>query len=139
MKKFFAEFKTFALRGNVIDMAIGVVIGGAFSSIVTSLVNDIISPLIGLLFQNDFSALTASFGGITLAYGAFLTAVINFVIVAFTLFLVIKAINTANSIARCKKEEEPPAAPTTKTCPYCKSSIAIGASRCPHCTSVLKD
>jgi len=138
MKKFFEEFKTFALRGNVIDMAVGVVVGGAFSSIVTSLVNDIISPLIGLLFKNDFASLAAEFGGITLAYGAFLTAVINFVIVAFTLFLVVKALNGANRIMQRKKEEEAPAAPTEKTCPYCKTSIAVDATRCPHCTSVLE-
>lgn len=138
MKKFFEEFKTFALRGNVVDMAVGVVIGGAFSAIVNSLVSDIISPLIGLLFRDDFSALTAEFGGITLAYGAFLTAVINFVIVAFALFLVIKALNSANRMIRRKKEEEA-AAPTTKTCPFCKSSIAIDASRCPHCTSMIEE
>ena len=138
MKKFFEEFKTFALRGNVVDMAIGVVIGSSFSAIVTSLVNDIISPLIGLLFRDDFAALTANIGGISLAYGAFLTAVINFAIVAFSLFLVVKALNSANRMIRRKKEEAP-AAPTTKTCPYCKSSIAIEASRCPHCTSQLEN
>ena len=134
MKKLFHEFREFAMRGNVIDLAVGVVIGAAFSAIVTSLVNDIVSPLLGLLFKNDFSDLSLSFGGVTLAYGAFLTAVINFLIVALSLFALVKAVNSAKALFR-RREEEAPAAPTTKTCPYCKSEIALGATRCPHCTS----
>lgn len=134
MKKLFYEFREFAMRGNVIDLAVGVVIGAAFSAIVNSLVNDIVSPLLGLLFKNDFSDLSLSFGGVTLAYGAFLTAVINFLIVALSLFALVKAVNSAKALFR-RREEEAPAAPTTKTCPYCKSEIALGATRCPHCTS----
>ena len=134
MKKLFYEFREFAMRGNVIDLAVGVVIGAAFSAIVNSLVNDIVSPLLGLLFKNDFSDLSLSFGGVTLAYGAFLTAVINFLIVALSLFALVKAVNSAKALFR-RREEEAPAVPTTKTCPYCKSEIALAATRCPHCTS----
>lgn len=135
MKKLWKEFREFAFKGNVMDMAVGIVIGGAFTAIVTSLVGDIISPLIGLLFDNDFAGLTAKVGNVDIAYGSFITAVINFFIVALVLFAIIKAINKAKSI---KKEEPAPAeAPKTKVCPYCKSEIAIDATRCPHCTSEL--
>ena len=136
MKKLLSEFKEFALRGNVIDLAVGVIVGSAFSAIVTSLVNDIISPLLGLLFQQDFAELSVSFGGITLAYGAFITAVINFLIVTLALFAVVKAINTASRLFK-RKQEETPAEPAVKVCPFCKSEIAIDATRCPHCTSSL--
>ena len=129
MKKLLSEFKEFALRGNVIDLAVGVIVGSAFSAIVTSLVNDIISPLLGLLFQQDFAELSVSFGGITLAYGAFITAVINFLIVTLALFAVVKAINTASRLFKRKQ--------AVKVCPFCKSEIAIDATRCPHCTSSL--
>lgn len=137
MKKFLEEFKQFAMRGNVLDMAVGVVIGGAFKAIVDALVNNIISPLIGLVFNSDFSALVLTIGEVEVGYGAFLTAVLNFIIVAFTLFVIIKAANAANSLR--KKPEEAPAAPTTKKCPFCLSEIAIEATRCPHCTSLLGD
>lgn len=135
MKKFLQEFKAFAMRGNVLDLAVGVVVGGAFNTIVTSLVNDIISPLIGLFFNTDFSDLVLTVGDVNIGYGAFLTAVVNFLIVAFTLFVVIKAVNKANSL---HKKPEAPAAPTEKDCPYCFSKIPLRATRCPHCTSVLE-
>lgn len=137
MKNFFNEFKEFAMRGNVMDLAVGMIIGAAFTAIVTSLVNDILSPVIGLLVKMDFSDLAVNFGGITLKYGAFVMAVINFVIVAFALFLIVKALNKASAIG--KKHEEEEEAPTTKVCPFCKSEIDIEASRCPHCTSLLED
>ena len=130
IKKFLEEFKAFAMRGNVLDMAVGVVIGGAFTAIVTALVEDIINPLIGLFFKADFSDVVISLGGSSIKIGEFVNSVINFLIVAFVLFVVIKAVNALH-----KKPEEAPKAPTTKTCPYCQSEIAIKAVRCPHCTS----
>lgn len=138
MKSFIKEFKTFISRGNVLDMAVGVIVGGAFTAIVTSLVNDIIMPLISLLTGGfDFTALCITLGSgegaATLKYGAFISAVINFLIVAFVIFSVIKAINKMRP-----KKEEAPKAPTTKVCPYCKSEIAIEATRCPHCTSEVE-
>ena len=134
MKKFMDEFKAFISRGNVMDMAVGIIVGAAFTAIVTSLVNDIISPIIGLLVKIDFSDLVLTLLGVELRDGAFIMAVINFLIVAFALFLVIKAMNKATSFAK-KPEEE--AAPTTKECPYCKTEISIEATRCPNCTSQL--
>ncbi|MBQ1466088.1 MAG: large conductance mechanosensitive channel protein MscL [Eubacteriaceae bacterium] len=136
MKKFIQEFKEFAVKGNVMDMAVGIIIGGAFTAIVTSLVNDIISPLIGVLVKMDFNELTATILGVEVKYGAFIMAVVNFLIVALVLFSIIKAMNKASELVK-KKEEEAPEAPTTKVCPYCKSEIAIDATRCPHCTSEL--
>ena len=136
MKKFIAEFKEFINRGNVVDMAVGIMIGAAFKAIVDSLVNDIISPLIGLLFKRDFSALSLSLWGVDLKYGAFIMAILNFLIIAFVLFLIIKLMNSLRDMGK-KKVEEAPAAPTTKVCPYCKSEIAIDATRCAHCTSEL--
>lgn len=139
-KGFFAEFKKFITRGNVIDMAVGVIIGGAFTAIVTSLNKDILTPLLGLIGGTDFSHLMLVLGegeeAPILAYGNFITAVINFLITAFVIFALVKAIN---SISDHFKKKEEPAAPTTKTCPYCKSSIAIDATRCPHCTSNLEE
>ena len=134
MKKFLNEFKEFALRGNVLDLAIGVLIGGAFQGLVTSLTENIISPLIGLLGGADFSAWTLDFLGISVKYGSFITAVINFLIMAFIVFIIVKGINKLTSLGHKK---DAPAAPTTKVCPYCKSEIAIEATRCPHCTSEL--
>lgn len=140
------EFKKFAMRGNVIDLAVGVIIGAAFSKIVTSLVNDIIMPPIGLIFGDvDFSNLYINLSGTkyssfaaakeagaaTLNYGVFLNNVLDFLIVAFTIFIVIKQLN------RFKKKEEP-APITTKECEYCLSEISIKATRCPHCTSELQ-
>ena len=136
MKKFFQEFKDFAVKGNVMDMAVGIIIGGAFTAIVTSLVNDIISPLIGVLVKMDFNELTATILGVEVKYGAFIMAVVNFLIVALVLFSIIKAMNKASEMVK-KKEEEAPEAPATKVCPYCKSEIAVDATRCPHCTSEL--
>lgn len=138
MKKVLKEFKEFAFKGNVLDMAVGVVIGAAFSAIVNSLVGDIISPLIGLIFDKDFSGLTATVGNVEIAYGAFISAIINFFIVAIVLFLFIKAINSARKLTE-KEEAKEEAAPTTKVCPFCKSEIALDATRCPHCTSKLDD
>lgn len=136
MKKFLQEFKDFALRGNVMDLAIGVIIGAAFQAIINSLVKDIISPLIGLIANTDLSALQFSILDVPIRYGSFLTAVINFVIMAFAIFLLIKAMNVIASLGR-KGKEQKPEEPTTKTCPYCMSEIDIEATRCPHCTSEL--
>lgn len=135
MKSFIKEFKEFAMQGNVMNMAVGIVIGAAFTAIVNSLVNDIISPVIGLFVKVDFNDLAATVCGVDIQYGAFIMAVINFLIVAFVLFLIVKAFNKASSIGK-KQEEE--AAPTTKVCPFCKSEIAIDATRCPNCTSELE-
>lgn len=137
MKKFLNEFKQFALRGNVMDLAVGVIIGAAFQAIINSLVNDVISPLIGLIANTDLSYLVATVGDVEIRYGAFITAVINFLIMAVIIFLLVKGMNALANIGH-KKVEEAPAAPTTKICPYCKSEIAIDATRCPHCTSELE-
>ena len=140
MKKFFDEFRKFINRGSVVDMAVGIMIGAAFKAIVDSLVNDIISPIIGLLVKQDFSNLSLNVFGVSLRYGAFIMAVLNFFIIALVLFLIIRLMNSFHDLTKLVKksddtEEEPE--PTTKTCPYCKSEIAIEASRCPHCTSEL--
>ncbi len=133
MKKFLQEFKNFALRGNVMDLAIGVIIGAAFQAIINSLVKDIISPLIGLIANTDLSALQFTILDVPIRYGSFLTAVINFIIMAFAIFLLIKTMNIIASLGRKGNEEEPEV--TIKICPYCQSEIHINASRCPHCTS----
>lgn len=135
MKSFFDEFKKFILRGNVMDMAVGVIIGAAFQAIVTSLVSDIISPIIGLIANTDMSYLVWTVGDVEIRYGAFITAIINFIIMAFVIFTIVR---TINKVADSHKKPEAPAAPTTKVCPYCKSEIAIDASKCPHCTSDLE-
>ena len=138
MKKILAEFKEFINRGNVVDMAVGVMIGAAFKGIVDSLVNDIISPIIGLIAQEDFTALSVRFLGVELKYGAFLMAILNFFIIAIVLFTIVKMMNNLYKIGKKKDvAEEAPAAPTTKVCPHCCSEIAIEATRCPHCTSEL--
>ena len=141
------EFKAFAMRGNVLDMAVGIIIGGAFGKIVTSLVNDILMPPIGLILGKvDFSNLYLNLSGTsyasladakaagaaTINYGLFLNTVLDFVIVAFALFLIIRQVN------RLAAKPAPAAAPTTKECPFCYSTIPIKATRCPHCTSELK-
>ncbi len=137
MKKFLSEFKEFALRGNVMDLAIGVIIGAAFQNIVTSLTDNIISPILGLFAQTNFDNLQVNvLGDVTIKYGMFITAVINFLIMAIILFSLIKAMN---KLANLGKKEEAPAAPTTKTCPFCQMEIPIGATRCGHCTSQLED
>ena len=135
MKSFMKEFKEFISRGNVMDMAVGIIIGGAFTAIVNSLVEDIINPLLGCFVSMDFSAWKIPLvGDASLGVGNFINAIISFLIMAFILFSIIKAMNKAASIG---KKEEAPAAPTTKMCPYCKSEIAIDATKCPHCTSDL--
>ena len=136
MKKFLAEFKEFVSRGNVVDMAVGVIIGAAFKAIVDSLVADVISPLIGIIFKMDFSSLSVTVNGSEIMYGSFIMAIINFIIIAFVLFLFIKAINKMRRMAEARKPQEEEA-PTTKKCPFCQSEIDIEATRCPHCTSEL--
>ena len=140
-KGFLNEFKKFIMRGNVMDMAVGVIVGGAYTSIVTSLNKDILTPLLGIFGGTDFSNLVLVLGSgeeaPILAYGNFITAVINFLITAFVIFCLVKGMNAIGEKLK-RKEEETPAAPTTKTCPYCKSTIAIDAVRCPHCTSELE-
>jgi large conductance mechanosensitive channel len=140
------EFKEFALRGNVLDLAIAVIIGAAFGSIINSFVSDILMPPIGLLLGNtDFSNLFINLSGgryeslaaaqqagaVTINYGVFVNTVIDFVIIAFALFLIVRQVNR---LQRRKKEEEP----TTKECPYCLSTIPVGATRCPYCTAELE-
>jgi len=145
------EFKEFAVKGNVVDMAVGIIIGGAFGTIVKSLVADVIMPPIGLLLGNvDFAELflvlksgstpgpymtiaeAQAAGAVTINYGLFLNSVVSFVIVAFAVFMLIRAIN------RLKREQEAPAAePTTRDCPYCYTTISLKATRCPQCTSEL--
>ena len=130
---FVSEFKEFISRGNVMDMAVGVVVGGAFSSIVTALVDNVIGPVIGMIMGGiDFSALSIKVGSAELLVGNFIQAVINFLIVALVLFSVLKAFNKA---AGKFKKEEAPAAPTTKICPFCKSEINIEATKCAFCAS----
>ena len=138
MKKFLKEFKEFISRGNVMDMAVGIIIGGAFTSIVSSLVSDIINPILGLFGGMNFDQLKITLlGEATLYYGRFITAVINFLIMALVIFVIIKAMNTAATKFHHKEEEKQE--PTTKKCPFCKSEIVVDAIRCPHCTSVLED
>ncbi len=141
MKKIFQEFKEFAFRGNVIDMAVGVVIGSAFTGIVNSIVEDIFTPLIAVITGSvDFTALAVMMGdgadAPRLAVGNFIQAVINFLMIAICVFIFVKFINKLRSIAPAKEEE---AAPEPHICPYCKSEIPEGATRCPHCTSVLTE
>lgn len=131
MKKFASEFKEFIMRGNVMDLAVGVIIGGAFSAIVTSLTEDIISPILGIFGDIDLSGLVAKVGNVEIKYGAFLTAVINFLIMALIIFLMVKGINKVMTLGKKKEEEE---APTTKKCPHCCEEVNIEATKCPHCT-----
>ncbi len=158
----FKEFKEFALKGNVMDLAVGVIIGGAFSKIVTSLVEDIIMPVVTIFTgKTDFSDLVVTVGNSDIRYGAFITAIVNFLIIAFSIFLFVRYINKLNKkletlkeaeIKKLKKkgkfgrrkgdkelEEQAKEAPTTKICPYCFSEISIHATRCPHCTSELEE
>lgn len=154
MKKLWGEFKTFAFKGNVLDMAVGVIIGGAFGAIVTSLINDILMPLIGLLIRVDFSkwwialdgnqyasveAATEAGAGI-LNYGALISAVVYFLLVAICIFAVVKAVSTARKkMEELRKKDEPAPEPAKKPrlCPYCYGEIHDEATRCPHCTSLL--
>lgn len=132
MKKFFAEFKEFALRGNVLDMAIGIIIGGAFTGIVTSLTDNFITPILNVLT----GAATYNMNDVAGFASAFVATVLNFIITVFILFCLIKGINKIMTIG--KKPEEP-AAPTTKTCPFCKSEIPLEATKCAHCTSDIPE
>ena len=146
---FISEFKTFIMRGNVIDLAVGVIIGAAFQAIIKSLVDDLVMPIISLftkgvdfankfivLGEGEFETLAAAqeAGVAVFAYGNFINAVINFIIMAFVVFCLVKGINTLRAKSE-NKAEEAPAAPTTKKCPYCKSEIDIEATKCPNCTS----
>jgi large conductance mechanosensitive channel len=147
------EFRTFILRGNVVDLAVGVIMGGAFNAVVKSLVNDIIMPPIGLLlgrvdFVNLFATIKAgdpagpyatladaqAAGAVAISYGVFINTIITLILTGFAVFLIVKAINRMHK----KEEAAPPPAPTTKDCPYCLSAIPIGATRCPNCTSQLE-
>lgn len=149
MKKFLEEFKQFAMRGNVIDLAVGIIIGVAFGNIVNSLVNDIIMPPIGYILNDidfsdlfinlsggDYSSLAAAkdAGAATINYGLFINALINFIIVALAVFLLVRQMNRF-----LKEKPAPPAEPTTKECPFCHTEIPIAAVRCPHCTSHLEE
>ena len=152
----FKEFREFAVKGNAVDMAVGIIIGAAFGAIVNSLVADIITPPIAVVmgsvdFSNQFFVLkdangtgvyhtlseAKKAGAVTLNYGVFLNSMINFLIVAFATFFLVRSINKLRAGAEPKKEEEAPAIPTTKVCPYCKSEIHIEAVKCPHCVSEL--
>ncbi len=145
MKKFFKEFKDFAVKGNMMDLAVGMIIGTAFTGIVKSLVDDMFMPLISIFtgkldFTNWFVALDGNeyatlelakeAGAATINYGNFISGLINFIIMALVVFMIVKALNKL-------KKEEPKAAPVTKKCDFCKSEIALDATRCPHCTSEL--
>lgn len=141
MKKFMKEFKEFISRGNVMDMAVGIIIGGAFTGIVTALVDNIINPLLQSIgasgAEGDFtSALVVTLNGQVINFGAFISAVINFLIMAFILFTMIKAVNTAAARLTPKKEEEKP---VKKICPYCITEIHMNATRCPNCTSKFEE
>ena len=153
----FKEFKEFASRGNVMDLAIGIIIGGAFQKIVTSLVNDMIMPAISIITGKvDFTDLTIVVGSNTIKYGNFLTSIIDFLIIAFSIFLIVKYINKLNRkleempsyeldtktkrfVKKEKKQEVQEEPATTKTCQFCCSEININATRCPNCTSVLDE
>ncbi|MDE5605173.1 MAG: large conductance mechanosensitive channel protein MscL [Eubacterium sp.] len=137
MKKFFKEFKEFISKGNVLDLAVGVIIGGAFSTIVTSLTDNIINPLINCIGGAEIQGKIHLIGDNYIDYGAFISAIINFLIMAFVIFCIVKAVNKAMTIGH--KKEEKAEEPTTKICPFCKSEIAVDAVKCPHCTSDLTE
>ena len=134
MKKFIKEFKEFAMRGNVIDMAVGIIIGAAFKAIVDSLIANFIQPLLDAILPAPAEMAEGTWAAGP-AIASFIGTIISFIITAFVLFLIIKAMNAAKNM---KKKEEPAAAPETKVCPFCQSEISIKATRCPHCTSELK-
>ena len=139
--KLLKEFKEFINRGNVMDMAIGIIIGGAFKTIVDSLVGDIINPFLGIVGGLDFSQWCWDVfgdGKVQVMYGNFITSIISFLLMAVVVFALMKIVNTITGVFK-KKKEEPAAAPTTKVCPFCKSEINIEAKKCPHCTSDLED
>lgn len=132
MKKFFKEFEAFALRGNVMDLAVGVIIGGAFQNIVNSLVNDIITPLLNLVVLTEFNDLTLTIGTASVKYGQFITNVINFILMAFVIFLIVKGLNKLGGLGN-KKDEKP----VVYICPYCRSVVDKQATRCPDCTAEM--
>ncbi len=137
MKKFLNEFKTFALRGNVMDLAVGMIIGSAFTAIVTALKDNFIQPILDFVTRTHMADYYTK--EVLLGYlSAFISAIINFIIIAFVLFLIIKGVNTLMSIGK-KNPEEISVEPTTKVCPFCKSEISIKATRCAHCTSKLDE
>ena len=133
LKKFLQEFKDFALRGNVMSLAVGVIIGSAFQGVVSSLTENILSPIIGLFTRQNFDSLSLSVLGITLRYGAFITSVINFIIMAFVVFMLVRAMNKLLSLGEKEKEPQAPA----RLCPYCKTALHAEATRCPACTATL--
>ena len=138
MKKIWNEFKAFAFKGNVIDLAVGMIIGSSFTAIVNSLVNSVVMPLLSLITQkSNYEDMVWTIGATEIPYGLFLQAVINFVSIAVCLFFIVKMINKLNNL---KKKEEKPEAPKEppRVCPFCKSEIHKEATRCPHCTSELK-
>lgn len=136
----FKEFKEFISKGNIMDLAVGIIIGSAFTAIVNSVVKDILTPLLGLLIGGiNFGGLSVKIGDAAIAYGNFIQNIIVFFLTALAVFFMMKGINSIRNFGK-KKEESPIAqAPTTKTCPFCMSDINIKATRCPHCTSVLED
>ncbi|MDE5671112.1 MAG: large conductance mechanosensitive channel protein MscL [Eubacterium sp.] len=136
MRKFFKEFREFISKGNVLDLAVGVIIGGAFSTIVTSLTDNIIKPLINCIGGAEIQGKIHLIGDNYIDYGAFISAVINFLIMALIIFCIVKTVNKAMSLGNKKKEEEKP---ITKICPFCKSEIAPDAVKCPHCTSDISE
>ena len=129
------EFRDFVMRGNMIDLAVGVVIGAAFGAVITSLVGDILTPLLGLLNVPDFSELSFRAGTSTVQYGLFLNALISFVLIAAAVFFFV--VKPVNHMATRLRKGEPEPAPTTKACPFCATDIPVAATRCPHCTSQL--
>ena len=139
MKKFGKEFKEFISKGNIFDMAVGLIIGSAFTAIVNSLVKDIFSPLITIITgKADMTQLIWNVNGAEIKYGSFLQNVITFLLTAIVLFMIVKGINSLRNLGKKKEEPAEPAAPTTKVCPYCCSEISIEATKCPHCTSELE-
>ena len=137
------EFKEFATKGNIFDMAIGVIVGGAFQKIVTSLVNDIIMPFVAIFTGRvSFDDLTLTIGNSAIKYGSFITTIVDFLIIAFSIFIAIRTFtklnNKAKELVGTDTEDEEPEEPTTKLCPHCYSEINIKATRCPHCTSSLE-
>lgn len=136
MKKFLEEFKAFALRGNVVDLAVGVLIGSAFTGLVTAFTDDIINPILALFGGENAAEFgwVIKLGASQILIGEFVSAVVNFLITAFIIFMIVKVLN---KVANLGKKPEAAPAPTTKVCPYCKSEISIEATRCPHCTSEL--
>ena len=132
MKKFANEFKAFVIKGNVMNLAIGIIIGAAFQGVVTSLTDNILSPIIGLFTGKNFDGLQLEFMGVVLRYGAFITSVINFIIMALVVFLIVKGMNKLTT-----RKPEAEEAPAVRVCPFCMTEIDKSATRCPACTSNL--